>query len=186
MSTREGENQNPTDWPTLDNVRLLPTAIDYENIAPKEISPMGHAKLADLYRDSYLRTGNGDHHRYALIHYEEAESRSDKEPLLQAWVICSRVYMSWADFERGIVESGDIEEQLNDAYILAAKTKTIDQRGFRLDLMEWISGMRKMLEVPSDDQEPTQEFRLPVVLQLVGGTAIEAAGPSSAPEPGAA
>lgn len=190
MSTHEGENKDGQRWPTQsDSLTLSFEQLELEHhrkLDDKEITPRGHARLANQLRDDYILLGNPESLNQALRHYEAALEESGREPLLRAWIICNRANLFIHDLPTGRALPGDLAEELSLAQSILGRTLTWRDRKFKTHTLAWIDRTRtKYLSEPTP-AEITQEFSIPA-LRLVGGAAIEGtAVPGPAPEPGAA
>ena len=168
----------------MDNVLVFPEIRHDPEIDDEELTPRGHAKWANRFRDAYISDGDAESLGRALRHYDVALRGTEKEPLMQAWIICHRLNVYLYDLQRGRVALEDVEAELELAYTTAARAKTLRDREFRTNTMLWVQRTRESLRPHAQIAEDTQELRLSG-LRLVGGTAVSGAGglnPEPAPE----
>lgn len=185
MSTPEGENKDGCEWPTLDNVVFISPerlALErYKRAYDEQADAHEHAGMANQFRDEYMKRSDAESLGRALHHYKAAMRGAEKEPLLQAWIVCHRANLYIHDLQSGKALLSDLAAELDLAQDLLLHTHTLRHRTFKACTLGWIDQTRAAFIDKPEVSQATQAD-MPN-LRLVGGTAIEAAV-LSIPEPG--
>ena len=137
-------------------------------LTDEQMTGIGHAYVANGWRDQYMSNGSPIHIETALRHYEIALSDESNNRLEQAWILCHRLNLYLYEYYGGRLPIEVIEEQITLAQDLARSSHNLDHPRMRSGTLKWLDNTRL-------DIRPTVE--MPSTIPAVAGElAVEASG----------
>lgn len=145
------------------------------------MDPRRCARQANAARDFFMATGQVESLVEAEAFYGAAIRGAirDKDPLLQAWIMCNRINLLLHEVrnESNIYSLNDLDIALGEAMAVIDSVRTLRDRKFKRETSDWLT--QRYLEF-----SPKRVARLAApALRLAAGTAIEEAA-GQAPELG--